>query len=134
VDGGIEAARQGHDVVMSPTTHCYLDYQQAEYPAGEPIAFDAYLPLEKVYSYEPVPPELSPEQARHVLGVQGNLWTEYVATPEQAEYMSWPRACALAEAGWSPAGAREWGDFRRRLGGHLPRLDALGIRYRALDT
>ena len=133
VEGGIEAARQGHDVVMSPTTHCYLDYQQAEDPAGEPIAFDAYLPLEKVYSYEPLPPELTPEQGRHVLGVQGNLWTEYIATPERAEYMSWPRACALAEAGWSPAEAREWGDFRRRLAAHLPRLDALGVRYRALE-
>jgi hexosaminidase len=133
VEGGIEAARQGHDVVMSPTTHCYLDYQQASAPSGEPIAFDAYLPLEKVYSYEPVPAELTPEQGRHVLGVQGNLWTEYIATPERAEYMSWPRACALAEAGWSPGGARDWGDFRVRLAAHLPRLDVLGVRYRAPD-
>jgi hexosaminidase len=133
VEGGIEAARLGHDVVMSPTTHCYLDYQQAEDPSTEPAAFDAYLPLEKVYSYEPVPPELSPEQGRHVLGVQGNLWTEYIATPQQAEYMLWPRACALAEAGWSPAGPRDWGAFRARLAVHLPRLDALGVRYRALD-
>jgi hexosaminidase len=133
VDGGIEAARQGHDVVMSPTTHCYLDYQQAEDPAGEPIAFRAYLPLEKVYSYEPLPLELTQEQGRHVLGVQGNLWTEYVVTPEQAEYMVWPRACALAEAGWSPAGPRDRGNFEVRLAAHLPRLDALGVRYRALD-
>jgi hexosaminidase len=133
VEGGIEAARQGHDVVMSPTTHCYLDYRQSEDLDREPVAIDAYLPLDEVYSYEPMPPELTPEQGGHVLGVQGNLWTEYVDTPEQAEYMSWPRACALAEAGWSPAGSRDWGDFRARLAGHLPRLDSLGIRYRALD-
>ena len=86
-----------------------------------------------MYSYEPVPAELTPEQATHVLGVQGNLWTEYIATPEHAEYMTWPRACALAEAGWSPAGTRSWEDFRARLAAHLPRLDALGVRYRALD-
>ena len=133
VEGGIEAARQGHDVVMSPTTHCYLDYRQSEQPDREPPAIDAYLPLEKVYSYEPVPSELAPEQGQHVLGVQGNLWTEYVPTPEHAEYMSWPRACALAEAGWSTAGVRGWKDFRRRLGVHLGRLDALGVKYRALD-
>jgi hexosaminidase len=131
--GGIEAARQGHDVVMSPVSHCYLDYRQDEDPAGEPVAFDAYLPLEQVYSDEPVPPDLTPEQGKRVLGVQGNLWTEYIATPERAEYMTWPRACALAEAGWSPAASREWGDFRARLAGHLARLDALGIRYRKLD-
>jgi len=125
VEGGIEAARQGHDVVMSPTTHCYLDYGQ-DASDGE-LAFDAYLPLEKVYSYEPVPEELTSEQGKHVLGVQGNLWTEYIATPERAEYMTWPRACALAEAGWSPAGSRDWGDFQVRLAEHLGRLDALGI-------
>ena len=125
VEGGIEAARQGHDVVMSPTTHCYLDYAQDEGDAE--LAFDAYLPLEKVYSYEPVPPELTPEQEKHVMGVQGNLWTEYIATPERAEYMLWPRACAIAEAGWSPPGSRDWGDFRARLAAHRGRLDALGI-------
>jgi len=131
--GGVEAARQGHDVVMSPVTHCYLDYRQDEDPSDGQPAFDAYLPLEEVYPYDPVPAELTPEQARHVLGVQGNLWTEYIAAPQRAEYMTWPRACALAEAGWSPAGPREWGEFRARLAAHLPRLDALDVRYRPLD-
>jgi hexosaminidase len=133
IEGGVEAARQGHDVVMSPTTHCYLDFRQAEDAAREPLTINAFLPLEKVYSYEPVPAELTAAQAKHVLGVQGNLWTEYIATPEHAEYMAWPRACALAEAGWSPAGVRSWDDFRARLAAHLPRLDALGIRYRTPD-
>ena len=86
-----------------------------------------------MYAYEPVPSELTAAQAKHVLGVQGNLWTEYIATPEHAEYMAWPRACALAEAGWSPARTRSWPDFRARLAAHLPRLDALGIGYRKLS-
>lgn len=133
VAGGIEAARQGHDVVMSPSSHCYLDYRQAEDPSREPLAIPAYLPLQTVYAFEPVPAELSAEEARHVLGVQGNLWTEYVSTPEHAEYMSWPRGCAIAEAGWTPAAARSWEDFRARLAAHQARLDALGIRYRKLD-
>ena len=133
IEGGIEAARQGHDVVMTPTTYCYLDYRQEPEPTSEPPGFDALLTLEKAYSCEPVPAELTAAQAKHVLGVQGNLWTEYVPTPEHAEYMTWPRACALAEAGWSPAGTRSWEDFRARLKAHVARLDALGVRYRALD-
>jgi hexosaminidase len=133
VEGGVEAARQGHDVVMSPDTHCYLNYRQEPDASGEAIRIDAYLPLEKVHGYEPVPPELSCEQGAHVLGLQGNLWTEYIDTAALAEYLTWPRACALAEVGWSPAGPRSWEDFRARLAAHLRRFDALGIRYRAPD-
>src|SRR5690606_25113480 len=99
--GGIAAAQQNHDVVMTPNSHLYFDYLQG--PAeGEPLSIGGNLPLEKVYSYEPVPADLSAEQAQHILGAQANLWTEYIATPEHAEYMLFPRLLALAEIDWSP--------------------------------
>jgi len=128
-DGGIAAARQGHDVVMAPNHSVYFDYYQAE-PEREPLAIGRFLPLEKVYAYEPVPAALTADEARHVLGAQGQLWTEYMPYPRQVEYMAFPRMCALAEVLWSPAAARDYGDFRRRLDGHLPRLDRLGVNYR----
>ena len=129
MDGGIEAARQGHDVIMTPTSHVYFDYYQAD-PSGEPLAIGGLTPIEKVYSFEPVPSALDERQARHVLGAQANLWTEYVKTPERVEYMVFPRALALAEVVWSPRRARDWKSFRSRLEGHLRRLDALGVSYR----
>jgi hexosaminidase len=94
--GGIEAAKEGHDVVMSPSSHVYLDYYQGD-PAVEPLAIGGFSPLEKVYSYEPVPTELTAEEAKHVLGAQGNVWTEYIKTRDHVLYMAWPRAAALAE-------------------------------------
>ena len=130
--GGIEAARAGHDVVMTPTSHVYLDYYQSRDQASEPIAGGGYLPLDTVYAFEPVPAELTPAEARHVLGAQGNLWTEYVPTPKQAEYMLYPRLSALAEVVWSPKAARDVTDFRARLVAHLRRLDALDVNYRPL--
>lgn len=128
--GGIAAARAGHDVVMTPTSHVYLDYYQSRDRAAEPIAGGGYLPLDTVYAFEPVPAELTPAEARHVLGAQGNLWTEYVATPEQAEYMVYPRLSALAEVVWTPRAAKDFPDFRARLETHLRRLDALDVHYR----
>ena len=119
--GGIEAARQGHDVVMTPGTHCYFDHYQAD-PSTQPLAIGGLTTLKQVYGFEPVPAELTAEEARHVLGGQGNVWTEYMPTPEHVEFMILPRMCALAEVLWSPAQARDWPDFRRRLDGHLPRL------------
>jgi hexosaminidase len=83
-DGGITAAKQGHNTIMMPASHCYLDHYQYLSP-DEPLAIGGYLPLEKVYSYEPTPFELTPEEARHVLGAQGNVWTEYMKTPEHVE-------------------------------------------------
>ena len=132
--GGIEAAKQKHNVIMTPSSVCYLDRYQAE-PAREPLAIGGLLPLEKVYDYDPVPSELTSEQQKYVLGLQGNLWTEYVATPEKAEYMIFPRAIALAEIGWIPRGPKNFEDFATRLKEHLKRLDYLKVNYskRLLD-
>lgn len=128
--GGIAAAKQGHDAVMTPKQHVYLDYYQSECRDREPLAIGGCLPLAKVYAYEPVPDELTPEQAKHILGVQGNLWTEYMPTMAQVQYMAFPRALALAEVCWSPKGSRNWGDFKARAAEHCARLDALGVNYR----
>jgi len=124
--GGIEAAKSGHEVIMTPTDNCYLDYYQA-LGKDEPLAIGGYLPLEKVYSYEPVPAELTEKESKFVLGAQGNVWTEYMKTPEQVEYMVFPRAIALAEVVWSPKANRDFKDFGRRIGIHIPRLKAAGV-------
>lgn len=129
VAGGIEAARLGHDVIMTPTDHAYFDYYQGD-PAAEPLAIGGFLPLDTVYAFEPVPHDLMPEQAVHVLGAQGSLWTEYIPTPAQVEYMILPRLLALSEVLWSPREARSWGRFVARLPAHFARLDALGVEYR----
>lgn len=127
--GGIEAARRGHDVIMSPTSHLYFDYYQGD-PATEPLAIGGRLPLERVYAFEPVPGELTAAEARHVLGPQANLWTEYVKTPAHLEYMLFPRLLALAEVAWSPRGARDRASFEARLPAALETLDRLGVHYR----
>jgi hexosaminidase len=130
VNGGIEAARQGHDVIMTPTSHMYFDYYQGADQSAEPLAIGGYLPLEKVYAFEPVPAELTGSESRHILGVQANVWTEYIQTPEHAEYMAYPRALALAEVAWSPALTRDWSGFMARLPAQLSRLEALGVNFR----
>ena len=107
VSGGIAAAQQGHDVIMTPTSHAYFDYAQGE-PALEPFSIGGNMPLERVYAFEPVPSVLTPEQATHVLGAQGNVWTEYLKTPDRVEWMVFPRMLAMAEVTWSPASARDW--------------------------
>ncbi len=127
-EGGIAAARAGHDAIMTPGSHCYLDHYQSD-PAIEPLAIGGLTTLEKAYSYEPIPEELSPEQAKHILGAQGNVWTEYMPKSEQVEYMAYPRACALAEAVWSPKGKRNWADFVKRIQPHMNRLDAAGVKF-----
>ncbi|MEJ2503114.1 MAG: beta-N-acetylhexosaminidase, partial [Gemmatimonadota bacterium] len=131
MEGGIEAARSGHDVIMTPTSHVYLDYYQGD-PEEEPLAIGGFLPLERVYALEPVPEELTDAEARHVLGGQANLWTEYIPTAEQAEYMAYPRAIALAEVLWSPAALRDPDHFLARLPHVLRRLDRLDVNYRPL--
>ena len=128
MQGGIQAAQQGHDVVMSPTSHCYFDYYQGP-PDLEPLAIGNFLPLQKVYAFDPTPKELTPAQARHILGGQANLWTEYVPTPEHAQYMAAPRMAALCEALWSPAQKRVWSDFTQRLPRQLERYRHAGINY-----
>ena len=112
--GGITAAKAGHDVVMTPGEFCYLDaYQDA--PVSQPEAIGGYLTLEKVYSYNPVPAELSSEQRRFIKGVQANVWTEYIPTAEHAEYMIYPRLLALAEVAWTEPERKDWTRFRKSV-------------------
>lgn len=127
--GGLAAAREGRDVVMSPTSNLYFDYYQGD-PRFEPLAIGGFLPLERVYSFEPVPDSLPPERHHHILGAQGNVWTEYIPTGAQVEYMALPRMLALAEVVWSPREARNWDDFFTRLRPRLRELDRMGVNYR----
>lgn len=133
--GGIAAAKQGHDVIMAPTGHCYFDHYQSQIKSKEPTAIGGFLPLEKVYAFEPVPPELSAEEAKHVLGGQGQLWSEYLRTTDQVEYMALPRMLALAEALWGKPQVE--GDafsfFRDRLEPRLLDLERQGYRFRPLQ-
>lgn len=126
--GGIEAARQRHDVIMTPTTYCYLDYYQSKDPK-EPLAIGGYLPIDSVYSYDPMPAELTAEEGKHILGVQCNVWTEYMVAPAQVEYMAYPRAIAVAEMGWTPQADRDFADFKQRLTQHSRRLNELKVNY-----
>jgi hexosaminidase len=130
--GGIEAARAGHDVIMAPTTHTYLDYYQSQNTAGEPLAIGGFLPLDKVYSFEPVPAELEEQYRAHILGGQGQVWTEYLPGPKQVEYMAYPRLTALAEVLWTPLAQKDYRDFLGRLETHLRRLSVLDVAYRPL--
>ena len=127
--GGIEAAQQGHDVIMTPTSHAYFDFYQGD-PDHEPLAIGGYTPLKKVYAFEPVPDELTSDQTEHILGAQGNVWTEYMTTTDYVEYMVFPRALALAEVTWSPRSRRDWTSFTTRLQTHFQRLADIGISYR----
>lgn len=131
-EGGIEAAKAGHDVVMVPQSHVYLDHYQFEDTSREPLAIGGCTTLEKIYGYDPIPAALTDLEARHVLGSQAQLWTEYVPTPEHAEYMLFPRLCALSEVVWTPADQKSYSGFLERLEPHLSRLDALGVQYAAL--
>lgn len=126
--GGIEAARSGHDVVMSPTSHCYFDYYQGKH--DEPRAIGGFLPVEIVYSLEPVPAELTPKEAKHVLGAQANIWTEYIAAEEHVEYMLLPRMSALSEVVWSDKRHKNFADFSQRLIDHYDRLAARSVNFR----
>lgn len=128
MDGGIEAAQANHDVVMTPTSYCYFDYYQGAQDA-EPLAIGGYLPLTQVYAFDPTPDNLQPEKSQYILGGQANLWTEYVPTPEHAEYLIFPRICALAEAVWSPKNLRDWNDFARRVFAHTKIWEKLGINF-----
>ena len=130
--GGIAAARERHDVVMCPQEDLYFDHYQAA-PETEPLAIGEFTPLEDTYAYEPVASELAAEQAAHVIGAQGCVWTEYMPTFDHVQYMAYPRALALAELAWSPREARDWTSFRARLEPALASLERLGVRYRRPD-
>ncbi|MHB8245567.1 MAG: family 20 glycosylhydrolase [Acidimicrobiales bacterium] len=132
-EGGIQAALAGHDVVMTPQEWLYFDWAYANDPA-EPLAIRPATSVEKVWGYDPVPDAIPPDLRHHVLGAQCQLWTEYVPTPEHAEYLCFPRLSAFAERAWSrrePSATFE--EFNERLAVHLGRLDALGVNYRPLD-
>jgi hexosaminidase len=126
--GGIDAAKAGHPVVMTPTSHCYFDYYQGN-PELEPLAIGGYLPLEKVYSFDPIPQGLSAEESRMILGAQANLWTEYISDSTHADYMTFPRLTALAELCWTSPGQKNFDDFSKRLSRQLNRYEVLGINY-----
>ncbi len=132
--GGIEAAKEKHNVIMTPNTYYYLDYYQAN-PAKEPLAIGGYLPIEKVYEYDPGA-GFSPEEQKYILGIQGNVWTEYMPNPAQVEYMTFPRATAIAEVAWVPSGGKNFEDFATRLKAQLKRLEYLNVNFskRILDV
>jgi hexosaminidase len=127
--GGIAAAKQGHHVVMAPQADLYFDHYQAD-PEHEPLAIGGMTPIEDTYGYEPIPSELSADEAKHVLGPEACVWTEYMPTADQVEYMAYPRVLALAEIAWSPLEARDWDSFQKRLPAALKFLDRLGVNYR----
>jgi hexosaminidase len=133
IGGGAESAASGHDVVMSPTKYCYFDHYQSTNRAAEPKAIGGYLPLQQVYQFDPLPDNLAPEFAPHVLGGQANLWTEFVPNLRHVEYMMFPRLGAVSEADWSPKAARDWPDFQTRTALNEKRLAAMGVNYRPLS-
>ena len=132
IDGGIAAAKSGHDVVMAPGSNTYLDHYQSKDLASEPAAFGDYLPIQNVYGYEPIPASLSTDESRHVLGAQGQLWSEFIPEPRHMEYMAFPRLCALAEVVWSQPQGRSYPEFLTRLVPHLERLKAWDVYFRPL--
>jgi hexosaminidase len=131
MQGGIAAAKEKHPVIMTPTSHAYFDYYQADNPE-EPLAIGGFLPLKKVYGFNPIPAELSVEEAKYILGAQGNVWTEYMPTEDQVEYMAFPRMLAMSELVWSGASENietDYPDFLERLEPFLERLEALDINF-----
>ncbi len=127
--GGIEAAKAKHDVIMTPNDFVYFDYGQGD-PEHEPLNIGSYVPLEKVYSFDPVPPELNAEEGKYVIGGQANIWTEYIKTSSHLEYMAFPRMLALSEALWSRKEGRSYPNFYNRMLATLPRLEKQGVNFR----
>jgi hexosaminidase len=132
-EGGIAAAKQNHDVIMSPENWFYLDHAQ-DTSGSDPLTHTGYTPLMETYSYDPVPSELTKEEATHILGVQGNVWTEYMKTPDHVEFMTYPRACAIAEIGWSPEENRSYEDFLKRMETHSKRLRTWSVNARPITS
>lgn len=125
--GGIEAAKQKHDVIMTPTTYVYFDYSQTK--KEDSVTIGGYIPLKKVYNYEPIPSELAADEHKYVLGAQANLWTEYVKNAKKLEYMIFPRMTALSEVLWSKKEHKDWDNFQPRLKRQLKRYDLWKINY-----
>jgi hexosaminidase len=129
--GGIEAAKQKHDVIMTPTTYVYLDYAQTK--KEDSVTIGGYIPLKKVYNYEPIPAELNADEHKYVLGAQANIWTEYVKNNKKLEYMIFPRMTALSEVLWSKKDVKNWDEFQPRLKTQLKRFDVWNINYSKAD-
>lgn len=125
--GGIDAAKQNHDVIMTPGNPVYFDHTQSQ--NEDSVTIGGYNPIEKVYAYEPVPKELNEEQAKHVLGAQANMWTEYMKNTKKVEYMLFPRISALSEVLWNPKESRNWDDFQKRLLVQFKRYDLWKVNY-----
>ncbi|SHF51066.1 family 20 glycosylhydrolase [Chryseobacterium sp. OV279] len=128
VNGGIEAAKSGHFAVMTPGAYCYFDHYQGD-PQSEPNAFGGFTPLDKVYSYNPIPSELNAEQAKYIMGVQANLWTEYITDFKQVQYMIFPRLMALSEVGWGTADSKNYKAFENRVISQFKVLDKMKVNY-----
>jgi hexosaminidase len=126
-EGGIAAAKENHDVVMTPGNWCYFDHSQSE--NEDSVTIGGYTTIEKVYGYEPIPPSLNADQAKHILGAQGNVWTEYMKNPKKVEYMIFPRLSGLSEVLWSPKHLRNWSDFERRLMMQFKRYELWNTNY-----
>ncbi|MBS7255778.1 beta-N-acetylhexosaminidase [Flavobacterium branchiicola] len=126
-EGGIAAAKENHQVIMTPGSHVYLDHSQTK--NEKEVTIGGFLPLEKVYSYEPVPKELNEQQAKYVLGAQGNVWTEYMANPAKVEYMIFPRLSALSEVLWSPKEGKNWNQFQTKIETMKKRYTIWGANY-----
>lgn len=124
-EGGIAAARMGHYAIMTPESHCYLDHYQDD-PETQPLAFGACVPIGQTYSYDPAPDSLESDICKYILGVQGNVWAEYLPTYEHAEYMIYPRIIALAEVGWTPMKNKHSESFKRRINNEIRHIKAIG--------
>ena len=125
--GGIEAANQNHTVIMTPNSYVYFDHAQKK--NEDSVTIGGYLPLQKVYGYEPVPKEMPKEKEKYILGAQANLWTEYIKNPSKAEYMIFPRMSALSEVLWSKKDSKNWNDFEKRLQTQFKRYDLWKVNY-----
>jgi hexosaminidase len=127
-EGGVAAAKENHDVIMTPGNWCYFDHYQ-DTAKSEPLAIGNLTTVSEVYSYEPIPPQLNKEESKHILGAQANVWTEYIPNSEQVEYMVYPRASAMSEVLWSPKSARNYDNFLRRMNDHFKRLEEWKVNY-----
>lgn len=127
-EGAVAAAKQGHNVIMTPTSHCYFDYYQSDNDQ-EPLAIGGYLPLEKVYRFDPIPEGLTLDEEKYVLGAQGNVWTEYIQDEKQVEYMAFPRAIAMSEVLWTSEIHKDYSDFVKRLEHFHKRMDTMNVNY-----
>jgi hexosaminidase len=126
---GAVAARQGHDVIMAPTTYCYFDYYQTDNQRNEPLLIGGNVPIEKTYNFEPVDSTLTPEEAKHIIGVQANLWTEYIDAKQLVEYQVLPRMGALSEIQWMQPEKKNFEQFKSRLGNLVKIYDRYGWVY-----